>query len=74
MQADEQGRTVYLQSSNIINHGFYTFHGFEVVGQVAIGENDPTWDRPAVVLELVSTDYACLWYITNIYIQDGSVS
>ncbi len=35
------------------NRGFYELFGFVVVAQVAVGESDPTWNEPPVVVDLV---------------------
>jgi N-acetylglutamate synthase-like GNAT family acetyltransferase len=35
-RADEQGLPVYLESSNVRNVGFYTRHGFRMLGTVPL--------------------------------------
>ncbi|EMD40900.1 hypothetical protein CERSUDRAFT_111480 [Gelatoporia subvermispora B] len=51
--ADEQGRSTWLVSSNIENTGFYESCGFEVVGEVAAGEDDPSWNKPPVIVRIM---------------------
>jgi len=51
--ADKDGRATYLLSSNINNTYFYNSHGFITVGQVVLGDDDPTWDRPPLIVPLM---------------------
>jgi len=47
--ADEQGRAIYLFSSNVDNVPFYNMHGFVTVAQVELGVDNPTWhDHPVI--------------------------
>ncbi|KAI0700775.1 hypothetical protein BC835DRAFT_367096 [Cytidiella melzeri] len=52
-EADAQGRMVWLMSSNIVNTGFYNSHGFVTKVKITVGEDNPTWDRPPVVICLM---------------------
>ncbi|OCH92164.1 hypothetical protein OBBRIDRAFT_469984 [Obba rivulosa] len=51
--ADSQGRHTVLTSSNIANTGFYEGCGFHTVGEVLMGEGNPTWDGPPVILRVM---------------------
>lgn len=53
-QTDELGRSTFLFSSNINNTSFYNSCGFKVVGEILIGQDNPTWVRKPVVVCLVS--------------------
>lgn len=45
---------MYLNSSNMENVAFYNFHGFEIGGKTVIGNDNPTWNGPPVVVPVVS--------------------
>jgi GNAT superfamily N-acetyltransferase len=48
-RCDRQGLGAYLESSNIRNVPFYERHGFEVLGEVAVGGEfvaRPMWRDP----------------------------
>ncbi|KAI0916978.1 hypothetical protein AcW1_007708 [Taiwanofungus camphoratus] len=51
--ADEQSRTTWLCSSNIKNTGFYEYCGFSVIGEISLGDNNPTWTKPPVVVRIM---------------------
>lgn len=53
LQGDKEGRAVWLGSSNIDNTRFYERHGFATIATVTLGEDDPTWNEPPIVLKLV---------------------
>lgn len=53
-QADAQGRTTWLLSSNVANMAFYNYLGFHTVGTVYIGLGDPTWTKPPIRVDVVS--------------------
>jgi len=52
--ADWDGRSTWLQSSNIANTEFYRKHGFKAVGTAVVGNNNPTWDGEPVTITIVS--------------------
>ncbi|KAI0700764.1 hypothetical protein BC835DRAFT_363837 [Cytidiella melzeri] len=52
-EADAQGRMTWLMSSNIANTGFYNDHGFITKAKIILGQDNPTWDRPPVVICLM---------------------
>ena len=54
-QADAQGRATYLVSSNILNFEFYNSHGFETVGEVYLGDDNPGWHQEPITVQLVSS-------------------
>jgi len=51
--SDSQDRAMYLWSSNIKNMGFYSYHGFQVVGEILLGDKNPTWQKPPVRFQLM---------------------
>ncbi|KAI5118030.1 hypothetical protein M0805_004895 [Coniferiporia weirii] len=51
--ADSQGRSVYLFSSNIANVSFYELFGFSVTAQVLLGDDNPKWRKPPVVMPMM---------------------
>ena len=53
MQADSRGRDLWLHSSNVANNPFYQSHGYEIIEEVKVGEDNPTWDREPVVVAIV---------------------
>lgn len=40
-------------SSNINNTGFYNSLGFMAAADVLLGDNDPDWNAPPVVIKIV---------------------
>ena len=55
-KADAQGRSMWLFSSNTNNTEFYNSHGFFTAGNVVLGEEDPAWDEPPVIVPIVCHD------------------
>ncbi|OCH92163.1 hypothetical protein OBBRIDRAFT_791545 [Obba rivulosa] len=51
--ADAQGRSTWVTSSNVDNTGFYESFGFKVVGEFNMGEGNPAWDKPPVVVRIL---------------------
>lgn len=51
-QADAQGRATAL-TTNLLNTGFYNSLGFVEKGRILLGDNNPTWHEPPVVLLVV---------------------
>ncbi|EKM54617.1 uncharacterized protein PHACADRAFT_185527 [Phanerochaete carnosa HHB-10118-sp] len=48
--ADAQRRATFLLSSNLINTGFYNSFGFVEGAKIVLGNDDPTWREPPVVV------------------------
>ena len=40
-------------SSNVANEGFYNSLGFTTVARLTLGEDNPTWDKPPVPVDIV---------------------
>ncbi|THH12228.1 hypothetical protein EW145_g101 [Phellinidium pouzarii] len=55
--ADAEGRSTYLFSSNPINTEFYNSHGFFTLAVVSVGDDNPTWKRPPVLIPLMVRIY-----------------
>ena len=54
-QADARGMKSYLVSSNIkTNTGFYNNLGYFSAAKVVLGEDNPTWHKEPVTIEIVS--------------------
>ena len=53
-QADLKGRETFLFSSTPDNIPFYESFGFEVIGEIKLGEDNPKWKKDPVPLPLVS--------------------
>ena len=53
IQADEHKRSTWLFSSNTANIPFYNHFGFQVKGQYVLGDDNPTYEGPPVVVVLV---------------------
>lgn len=53
LQADTQGRASWLVSSNISNEPFYNSLGFSTRANVILGDDNPTWHKPPVVVKIV---------------------
>ena len=51
--ADTRGRDVVLFSSNIANVPFYYGLGFKTIGQVVLGNDNPTYEGAPVLVDLV---------------------
>jgi len=52
-KADAEARSTWLCSSNILNTGFYESCGFTTIAEFTLGEANPTWDRPPVIIRLM---------------------
>ncbi|KZT73054.1 hypothetical protein DAEQUDRAFT_722157 [Daedalea quercina L-15889] len=52
-KADDLGLASWLVSSNINNTAFYESCGFVTVRQFAVGEDNPTWTKPPVVVSIM---------------------
>ncbi|CCL98776.1 uncharacterized protein FIBRA_00781 [Fibroporia radiculosa] len=52
-KADTVGRKTWLGSSDIANRKFYEGCGFVVVGEFTLGEANPTWTAPPVVIQIM---------------------
>lgn len=57
-KADAAGRATYLLSSNVNNRGFYEHCGFHVVGEFTLGEDNPTWSKPPIVVQVMTREAA----------------
>ncbi|OCB89551.1 hypothetical protein A7U60_g3243 [Sanghuangporus baumii] len=52
--ADAEGRSTYLLSSNAAaNTEFYNAHGFFIIAEILIGDDDPTWKGPPIPVPLM---------------------
>jgi len=51
--ADSRGRATWLFSSKYSNTPFYNSHGYEEVARVVVGENNPLWKLPPVVVPIM---------------------
>ncbi|PPR00371.1 hypothetical protein CVT24_004405 [Panaeolus cyanescens] len=51
--ADGLGQTAWLSSSNKENTKFYNAHGFKTVKEVVVGDDNPTWKEPPIILSLM---------------------
>ncbi|KAI5120670.1 hypothetical protein M0805_006959 [Coniferiporia weirii] len=51
--ADIQGRSVYLFSSNTANTPFYESFGLSIIGQLVLGDDNPKWHKPPVIVPLM---------------------
>ncbi|CAL1701149.1 unnamed protein product [Somion occarium] len=55
--ADAHGRDTWLVSSNVeANTGFYNRLGFFTIGEITLGEHNPTWDEPPVVVAVMKRE------------------
>lgn len=54
-KAEAESRTVWLISGNVDNTVFYKKCGFMTVGEYRLGEDNPSWDEPPVVVRAVSS-------------------
>lgn len=53
-QADAQGRSTWLYSSNTkANTGYYNYLGFETVAEVTLGDENPTWRQEPVITAIM---------------------
>jgi len=51
--ADITGQASWLTSTNVRNTQFYNSHGFETVGEVVLGDQNPTWRRAPVLVKIM---------------------
>ncbi|TFK43701.1 hypothetical protein BDQ12DRAFT_191612 [Crucibulum laeve] len=51
--ADSLLQESYLVSSNIANTEFYNSHGFKTARDILIGDQNPNWRKPPVVVKLM---------------------
>ncbi|KAL0947539.1 hypothetical protein HGRIS_013635 [Hohenbuehelia grisea] len=56
--ADTLGKSTFLESSNIANTAFYESHGFKTVSEAIIGDEEPTWKRPPVVVKIMVREFS----------------
>ncbi|KAH9928721.1 uncharacterized protein B0H18DRAFT_246915 [Fomitopsis serialis] len=71
VRADELGLASWLSTSNIKNTAFYEHFGFATVHEYMVGEANPNWARPPVVVKIMvresqpalatSLDYLMSW-------------
>lgn len=59
-------------SINRANTGFYNYLGFKTVKEVSIGEDNPTWTEPPIIMDLVCSLHVSAWIIVlNVFHPDG---
>ncbi|GBE83450.1 hypothetical protein SCP_0504990 [Sparassis crispa] len=51
--ADAQGRSTWLLSSNVANTGYYENLDFWTVGEFSLGDNNPTWKKPPIIIRIM---------------------
>ena len=56
-QADKEKRSSWLISSNPANEGFYNTLGFKTEKEILLGDDNPTWTGPPIVVALVRALY-----------------
>lgn len=61
-------------SSNVVNTAFYNSHGFVTVGAYTVGDHDPDWKEPAVLVNIVCTMdlFEVPTRLTFVHFIDGS--
>ena len=70
LQADEQGRDIWLGTSDAA--GFYERMGFKLVGETWIAKDNTDWDGPPVPIRMVSTtNTLCTHCILTWTLVDG---
>ncbi|KAI0346793.1 hypothetical protein BDW22DRAFT_460942 [Trametopsis cervina] len=52
-EADSQHRATWLMSSNVANVGFYHSFGFVTKASIVVGDTNPTWQNPPLIVELL---------------------
>ncbi|PCH33449.1 hypothetical protein WOLCODRAFT_111854, partial [Wolfiporia cocos MD-104 SS10] len=52
-QADNECRSTWLLSSNVANTKFYERFGFITVGEVSLGESNPTWTDAPIIMPVM---------------------
>jgi len=55
--ADSRGRATWLISSKYANTQFYNSHGYHEVGRVVVGNDNPTWKEPPVVVLVMIREF-----------------
>ena len=53
VQADALLCATYLTSSNVDNTQFYEACGFKTVAEITLGEGNPDWKEPPVIVQYV---------------------
>jgi len=56
-KADALGLASWLSSSNIANTAFYESCGFVVVREFAIGDENPTWTKPPIIVRIMVREH-----------------
>jgi len=57
-RAEHLSRAAYLVSSNAKNTGFYNSVGFFTVGEIVLGDSNPEWEEPPVVMSVMVRELA----------------
>jgi hypothetical protein len=57
-QADDTSHVTWLVSSETANTAFYNSHGFMVVTQFVIGDDNPTWARLPITVSIVCLQHS----------------
>jgi len=52
-EADIQNRATWLHSSNVSNTEFYNSHGFVTVRTYLLGDKNPEWHEPPVIVSIM---------------------
>lgn len=55
-KADADNRRTWLVSSNVANTWFYEHCGFTTVAEFAVGEGNPTWTKPPVIVRVMARE------------------
>lgn len=63
--ADAASRPIYLDSSNINNTKFYNSVGFATVATFTIGDDNPTWNKPPIVLSIMLKEPPAAQEVSN---------
>jgi GNAT superfamily N-acetyltransferase len=56
-QGDITDQAIWLKSTNEKNTGFYMSHGYTVVAEAVVGDDNPDWHGEPVVIKIVSKSY-----------------
>ncbi|KAI0265854.1 hypothetical protein BC834DRAFT_155727 [Gloeopeniophorella convolvens] len=51
--ADEEGKPSYLDSSNVINTGFYNSVGYKTAAEYVLGDDNPDWKKQGIVVRVM---------------------
>lgn len=71
-QADVQQCSTWLTSSNVVNTKFYESCGFLTVAEILLGDNNPMWGKPPIVVPVVGVPLpSCLTRVLNLWFLDG---